>query len=148
MPMPARTVFTHVNRSARLYLRTYALILALVVFSSVGNLFLSLAMKRIGDPHAWTAAALLEHLLRILASGNIWIGIAFQLLFFVCYLTVLSWADFSFVKPSMAIGYALVTLLGALVLGEPVSLLRWFGVALICFGVALVARTDVRTTLS
>lgn len=148
MPMPMRTAFPHASRPVRLRLRTYAFILALVMFSSVGNLFLSLAMKRIGDPHAWTATALFEHLLRILASGNIWIGIAFQLLFFVCYLTVLSWADFSFVKPSMAIGYALVTLLGALVLGEPVSLLRWFGVALICSGVALVARTDVRTTPS
>ncbi|MCL6480365.1 MAG: EamA family transporter [Firmicutes bacterium] len=148
MPSPVRTTLSHAGQPARLRLRTYAFIVALVVFSSVGNLFLSLAMKRIGDPHAWTAAALFDHLLRILASGGIWIGIAFQLLFFVGYLTVLSWADFSFVKPSLAIGYALVTLLGALVLGEPVSLLRWFGIALICSGVALVARTDVRTTRS
>jgi drug/metabolite transporter (DMT)-like permease len=148
MPIPVRTTLSHASRPTGLRLRTYAFIVALVVFSSVGNLFLSLAMKRIGDPHVWTAAALFDHLLRILASGDIWIGIAFQLLFFVGYLTVLSWADFSFVKPSMAIGYALVTLLGALVLGEPVSLLRWLGVALICSGVALVARTDVRTTRS
>jgi drug/metabolite transporter (DMT)-like permease len=134
-------------RSSRLLrIRTYSLIAALVVFSSVGNLFLSIGMKRIGTLESFAPAMLFSHFVRIVTSGTIWLGIGFLLLFFVCYLTVLSWADFSFVKPSMAIGYAFVTLLGFLVLGEHVTAMRWFGVALICSGVALVGRTEVRTT--
>lgn len=133
------------HSSRLLRVRTYGLIAALVVFSSVGNLFLSIGMKRIGDPESLAPAALFFHFVHIVTSGTIWLGIGFLLLFFVCYLTVLSWADYSFVKPSMAAGYAFVTLLGFLVLGEHVTTMRWLGVALICSGVALVGRTEVRT---
>ncbi len=137
----------NLDRGRPLRIRTYGLIAALIVSSSVGNLFLSLGMKCIGDPGSFAPAALSSHFVRIVTSGTIWLGIGFLLLFFVCYLTVLSWADYSFVKPSMAVGYAFVTLLGFFVLGEHVTLMRWLGVGLICSGVALVGRTEVRTTL-
>jgi drug/metabolite transporter (DMT)-like permease len=39
-----------------------------------------------------------------------------------------------------------VALLGHFVLGEPVTRLRWIGVALICLGVLLVGRTPPSTT--
>jgi drug/metabolite transporter (DMT)-like permease len=59
---------------------------------------------------------------------------------------VLSWADFSYVLPATASMYAVVPLLGHFVLGERVTGLRWMGVALICLGVAFVARTPPSTT--
>jgi drug/metabolite transporter (DMT)-like permease len=39
-----------------------------------------------------------------------------------------------------------VALLGWLVLGEKVSLLRWAGIAVICLGVFVVSRTGAQTT--
>jgi drug/metabolite transporter (DMT)-like permease len=76
----------------------------------------------------------------------IWLGIAFLLSAMTCYLMLLSWADYSYVMPASSFGYAVVALLGVLVLRESVTSARWAGVALICVGVALVGRTEPRTT--
>jgi uncharacterized membrane protein len=66
--------------------------------------------------------------------------------FMVSYMTVLSWADYSYVMPAGAFGYALLTLLAVVVLHENVSPRRWVGVVLICIGVLLVGQTRPRTT--
>jgi drug/metabolite transporter (DMT)-like permease len=44
------------------------------------------------------------------------------------------------------VGYAAVTLVGVVALGETVSPRRWIGVALICVGVFLVGQTKPRTS--
>ena len=122
------------------------MIVLMAVLSSVGDMFLSLGMKRIGAVHGWDLDVLAPFLARVLSSGTIWLGIAFLLSFFVCYLAVLSWADFSFLKPSMAVGYAFVAFLGYRFLGETISPSRWTGVLFICVGVGLVGLTKIRTT--
>ena len=122
------------------------MIALMVGLSSVGDMYLSLGMKRLGAVHGWNFEVLASFAARILTSGTIWLGITFLLFFFIAYLAVLSWADFSFLKPSMAVGYAFVAFLGYRFLGETVSTTRWTGVVLICFGVALVGLTKIRTT--
>ena len=79
-------------------------------------------------------------------NGTIWVGIMFLTGFMVSYMTVLSWADYSYVMPAGAFGYALLTLLAVLFLHESVSPRRWVGVVLICAGVLLVGLTKPRTT--
>ena len=59
---------------------------------------------------------------------------------------VLSFADYSFVQPASSIAYAVVALLGYMMLGERISPLRWAGIAVICLGVFVVGRTNPRTT--
>jgi len=66
--------------------------------------------------------------------------------FMASYMTVLSWADYSYVMPAGAFGYALLTLLAVVLLHENVSPRRWVGVLLICVGVLLVGQTRPRTT--
>ncbi len=79
-------------------------------------------------------------------SWAIWIGISLLIGFLVSYMTVLSWADYSYVMPAGAFGYALLTLLAVVFLHESVSPRRWVGVVLICVGVLLVGQTNPRTT--
>jgi len=117
----------------------------MVLFSSVGNVLFSKGMKEIGEVSQWSAAVLAAIFLKVLASGWIWLGIGSQLLFLGSLLLVLSWADYSFVIPASAVGYAVVALLGRAFLGEAVSPARWVGVGLICLGVALVGRTPTNT---
>jgi drug/metabolite transporter (DMT)-like permease len=89
----------------------------------------------------------LAHALRLTATNaNIWIGIIFLTGFLISYMTVLSWADYSYVMPAGAFGYALLTLLAVIFLHESVSPVRWLGVILICVGVLLVGQTRPRTT--
>lgn len=74
------------------------------------------------------------------------VGIASLLAFFVAYLVVLSWADYSFVQPFSAISYGVVAALSFFLLHEVVTPLQWAGVGIICFGVFVVGNTSPRTT--
>ena len=124
--------------------KTYVLLAFMVLFGSLGNVLLSRGMKQIGEILDFSPSALAVVFGRIFTNGSIWLGISSLLVFFVSYLLLLSWADFSYVQPASAIGYALVAVLGYFMLGEFISLTRWTGVLLICAGVALVGGTDPR----
>jgi drug/metabolite transporter (DMT)-like permease len=126
--------------------RTAVLIAMTVLFNSVGSLFLSIGMKQVGKVQEWSLMQLATMGRMTAASGTIWLGVGMLALFFVSYLLVLSWADYSYVLPASAAGYAIVPLLGYVFGGEQVSRLRWGGVVLICLGVILVGRTPVRTS--
>jgi drug/metabolite transporter (DMT)-like permease len=128
--------------------RTNALVIAMVLFSSVGDILLSKGMKEIGWVSEVSPGLLLTAFLGTLTSGMVWLGISCLLLFFVSYLLVLTWADYSYVMPAAAVGYPIVTFLGYAILGEEVSLTGWAGVILICVGVMVVGRTPPRTTQS
>ncbi len=126
--------------------RTYVLVVLMVLCSSVGNILLSKGMKQIGAVSLASPGSLAEAFVQTVRNATIWLGITGLLMFFVCYLVVLSWADYSFVQPASASGYAIVPVLGYILLGEVVPSTRWLGVACICLGVLLVGRTPPRTT--
>ena len=132
--------------SPGLHLKTYVLILFIALFAPLGNVLLSKGMKTIGSARNWEPRQLFHILVQILASGYIWLGIACLLAFFVAYMLVLTWADYSYVQPASSFAYAVVAVLGLLLLGERVNLLRWFGIAVICVGVFIVGHTHPRTT--
>lgn len=125
--------------------KTYSLVASVVLFSSLGNVLLSKGMKHIGEITSFSPSALLDVFLRTFRSGTIWLGILSLAVFFVSYLLLLNWADFSFVQPVCSIGYAGVAVLSYFLLGEIISPTRWLGVVLICGGVALVSGTEPRT---
>jgi drug/metabolite transporter (DMT)-like permease len=126
--------------------RTLALTALAVVLNAAGNVFLKMGMRRVGEITSFSPDALRGVAWRVSTSGMLWLGVAVLALFFVCYLVLLSWADYSFIQPASAGGYAIVPFLGWLMAGEQVGALRWGGVLLICLGVLLVGRTRVRTT--
>ena len=83
--------------------------------------------------------------MRVFGTGSIWLGVASLLTFFLANVLVLSWADYSYVQPASSVGYGVVALLGYFMLGEPVSPLRWLGIAIICLGVLVVGQTNPRS---
>jgi drug/metabolite transporter (DMT)-like permease len=132
----------------RLRAKTVVLLVLMVLFGSTGDILLSAGMKKIGAVNDWSPAALAGVVFQTFTSGTVWLGISGLILFFVCYLLVLSWADYSFVLPATATSYVVVPLLGFLLLGEMVGPVRWAGVALIGVGVALVGLTPPSTTVA
>jgi drug/metabolite transporter (DMT)-like permease len=127
------------------HLKTSLLILVMVLAGPLGNVLLGKGMKQAGTLALWPPAEAVHTLFRILATVPIWLGIASLLTFFVANVLVLSWADYSYVQPASSIGYGVSALLGYLLLGEPVSPLRWLGIAIICLGVLIVGQTDPRS---
>src|SRR6266700_3774268 len=132
--------------SPALHLKTYVLILFMVLFAPLGNVLLSKGMKQVGSAKNWEPGELFHIFASITTSGYIWLGIACLLAFFVAYMLVLTWADYSYVQPASAFSYAVVAVLGLFLLGERVNLLRWSGIVVICFGVFIVGHTHPRTT--
>ena len=118
----------------------------MVCFGSLGDVLLSKGMKQIGEASFSSPAAFLDVLYRAFSSATVWAGILSLILFFVCYVLVLTWADFSYVLPASATSYALVPLLGVALLGERVSAVRWAGIALIFLGVMLVGSTNPKSS--
>ena len=129
----------------RIRIKTLVMILAMVVCANAGDLMLKRGMTKIGAVQI-SASGLQHALLATITNGTIWIGIFFLTGFMLSYMTVLSWADYSYVMPAGAFGYALLTLLAVVFLHEHVSSRRWIGVVLICVGVLLVGQTRTRTT--
>jgi drug/metabolite transporter (DMT)-like permease len=132
--------------SPQLHLKTYIFILFIVLFAPLGNILLGKGMRSIGSARGWELQDVFHILVRILSSGYIWLGIACLLAFFVAYMLVLTWADYSYVQPASAFSYAMVAILGYFLLGEQLSLLRWAGILVICAGVFIVGQTHPRTT--
>src|SRR5436853_5328925 len=92
--------------SSTLQKKTYGLLASMVFFSSLGNVLLSRGMKQTGEIADFSLAALAVTFVKTFTNGSIWLGILSLLVFFVSYLLLLSWADFSYVQPASAIGYA------------------------------------------
>jgi hypothetical protein len=134
------------TESPGLHFKTFLLILMIVVFAPLGNVLLGKGMKTVGPATHWTVADLWTVFVSICSSGYIWLGVASLMTFFVAYMLVLTWADYSYVQPASSFSYAMVALLGYLLLGEVISPLRWFGIAVICLGVLIVGHTPPRTT--
>jgi len=129
----------------RLRFKTLVMVLLMVVCANVGDLMLKRGMLQIGAVRI-SAPGIWHALLSTIHNGTIWLGILFLIGFTLCYMTAVSWADYSYVMPAGAFGYAVQTTLAVVVLHEAVNAQRWFGVVLIVLGVLLVGQTHPNTT--
>ncbi|MGC2619668.1 MAG: EamA family transporter [Acidobacteriaceae bacterium] len=129
-----------------LHLKTFLMIGVMILAGPLGNVLLGRGMKHVGPLSLWPLPVLLHTGLAIFSTPSIWLGIAALITFFISWSLALSWADYSFVRPASSLAYAVVALLGWLMLGEHVSPLRWAGIAVICLGVLVVSRTAPKTT--
>ena len=129
----------------RLRYKTLLVVLLMVLCANLGDLMLKRGMLQIGAVRV-SASGLWQALLSTIHNGTIWMGIIFLMGFTLCYMTAVSWADYSYVMPAGAFGYALQTTLAVVILHEVVDARRWMGVALIVVGVMLVGQTHPSTT--
>jgi uncharacterized membrane protein len=115
---------------------------AVVVLSNVlGNFSLTWGMRQVGR------VLTLSPWPYIAALFNPWValGVSLLIVWLISQMTLLSWADLSYVLPVTSIGYVLVALVGRFFLHEEITLGRWLGIGLITAGVMLVSRTAPRS---
>jgi len=122
--------------------RLWTAIGVLVLSSSTGDVLLSAAMKRVGDMDALRRRhGLFAVIARVIREKYFLIGLVCLIFSFFCLLTALSWGEVSLVAPASAsLTYICSVLLAKFFLKENVDHRRWIAAALVCVGVALLAK--------
>ena len=107
----------------------------------LGNFALSQGMRQFGSSVSLSVVSLFG------VFSNLWIasGICLLAIWMISQLSLLSWADLSYVLPLTAASYVLTAVIGAVALGEYVSTAHWVGICMIFMGVMVVGRTAPRT---
>jgi multidrug transporter EmrE-like cation transporter len=131
---------TKPERALSLSAKTRLFTLIVIVSNVIGNLALSRGLHSTASLVGGPAVGYI----RVLFNPWVALGVVFLIVWFLSHMTLLSWADLSYVLPVTAIGYALIALGGRVFLHESVSLVRWGGIAFIVFGVSLVGGTAPR----
>lgn len=127
-------------------MRTILVLFIAICAQTLGDVFLTRGMRSVGEVNTLDVAELFQIGLQVFTTPYIWLGILILSIFFGLYLIALSWADLSYVLPVTAFGYVLNAFMSWQMLGERVSFVRWLGTVIICVGVAVVSRTEQRTT--
>lgn len=110
-------------------------VLVVVLFTSSGQLLLRLGMRGINI----SQLALQDLLGYVIRTPLLWLAIALYAISTLLWMRVLAEFPVGSVYPMVAIGYVLVTIGGIVFLGERVPLQAWIALAVICFGVLLLA---------
>ncbi len=127
-------------------MKTLVVLFVAICAQTLGDVCLTKGMKSIGEVNTLDPAELFHIGVQVFTTPYVWLGILILSVFFGLYLVALSWADLSFVLPVTAFGYVMNAVMAWQLLGEHISPARWLGTLVICFGVAVVAKTEQRTT--
>jgi drug/metabolite transporter (DMT)-like permease len=119
------------------------LILISVLFAALAQLTLKHGMNQVtaGGAHPLSLHHPTDTVTRIITNPSVWGGLALFVLSASVWLIVLSRTSLSFAYPFASLTYVLILLFDRLVLNEPISGLRYGGVALIIAGLVLISRT-------
>lgn len=117
--------------------KTWLAVIILSLADSAGDLLLASGMKKIGKIEKMSIKEALQVIYKIIINPSILSGIACQGIAFLMFITVLSWADISFVRPATALTY-LFSMIGAkLILRETFTKEKLMGITLIGMGILL-----------
>lgn len=74
----------------------------------------------------------------LILSGLILYGIGA-----LAWIAVLARVNLSYAYPFLALNFVLIAVVARLFLGEAVPMMRWFGIAVICAGIFMVAQSSL-----
>ncbi|HMD48678.1 MAG TPA: hypothetical protein VKG79_06260 [Bryobacteraceae bacterium] len=142
--MPENAVETAMPAVRRVDLKVKLLTVFVVLTNVIGNLAMSWGMK-----HQNTDLGLSPlPYIRLIFSPWVLLGTTLLIFWLLSRMTLLGWADLSYVLPVTSIGYVLNAVLGRIVFSEAISWQRWAGTAAIVVGIVLVGMTAANTTTS
>jgi len=118
-----------------------AMIAAIVVFATIGDVMIAAAMRAIGDLDEIKARkGLGGAILTVVGSPRFMLGVSFMALSFFSLLFALSHADLSLVAPASAsLTFVTNAIAAKIFLRENVDHRRWIAAILVCAGVTLLA---------
>jgi uncharacterized membrane protein len=130
------------SATRRIDLKTKLLTAFVVCTNVLGNFSMSWGMKHQAVDLGLSPFAYI----RLIFTPWVLLGTALLILWLLSRMTLLGWADLSYVLPVTSIGYVMSAILGKVFFGEQVTWHRWLGTALIVVGIIFVGLTTANTT--
>ena len=122
-------------------IKVIPMLVFLICCSTGGDITMTYAMKRVGEPASFHPRAILRFVGRAAQNGWVWLALPLLAAAFYSLLVLLSWAPLSVVIPASAFNYVVGALGAKYLLKERVSSKRWIGIVVVCVGVMLVLLT-------
>jgi len=119
-------------------MKTFLLLCSLVVGSSLGEILSAKGMRKVGAV-SFRPKALVGAIGRMVRSPYLFVGVACLAVAFFSFISMLSYADLSFVVPLTAVSYITNTLGARFFLKERISKARWKGTLLVTLGVTIIS---------
>jgi multidrug transporter EmrE-like cation transporter len=127
-----------VERRRENNLGNYFLLAVSISLAVAGQLLMKQGMMIFGK---YPISQIAQKLIPMFMQPYVFFGLACFGISSIFWLAVLSRIDLSFAYPLVSIGYVVVALVSYFFFKENVSLIRWMGIATICFGVFLISRS-------
>jgi len=122
--------------------KTKLLTIFVVCANVLGNFSMSWGMKHQTTDLGFSPV----EYIRLIFTPWVLLGTALLILWLLSRMTLLGWADLSYVVPVTSIGYVLSAVLGKVFFGEQVTWQRWLGTGFIVIGIIFVGLTAANTT--
>ena len=113
-----------------------------LTFETTGVILLSKGLKELEGPKSFTVREIVRLVGDAVTSKHIIFGVAFEAVFFLGLLIMMSNADVSFVWPLTSLTFVFSTFAAKFYLHEQIDPLRWTGVAFIVIGAGLITFTE------
>lgn len=110
------------------------LVLVCILAGSAGQILWKYGMSGMGKISGFDDLLRIQTLINIFSNKYILIGLILYALSVVLWLGALSTLDVSFMYPMLSLGYVITSILGIYFFGENVTIIRWFGIALVVIG--------------
>ena len=124
--------------------RLVIILFVALCFETTGVIMLSKGLRVLPGPKNYSAGEIARLVGRGITSKDIVLGVAFEAVFFVGLLMLMSNADVSFVWPLTSLTFVFSTFAAKFYLHEEVDTLRWLGVIFIVCGAGLITFTEKR----
>jgi multidrug transporter EmrE-like cation transporter len=115
-------------------------ILLTIVFTVIGQLLVKQGMREVSTGAA-QGPAVTQLIGAALTNMKVILGLGSAVIAALSWMVALSHSDLSFAYPFMGLPIVLVLALSGVVLGETVPIGRWVGVAIVCVGLLIAARS-------
>jgi len=113
-------------------------------FETTGVIMLSKGLRTLPGPKDYSPIEIARLVGRGTSNKNIVLGVAFEAVFFVGLLMMMSNADVSFVWPMTSLTFVFSTVAAKFYLREQIDGLRWIGVICIVCGAGLITFSEKR----
>jgi len=119
-------------------LRGILMLIFFVLCNTGGEIAMSYAMKRVGEPQGFRPKELLRFVWSAARNRWMWLAVPLLAASFYSLLILFSWAPVSVVIPASSSNFIVGTFCAKYLLKEDVSSKRWMGVICVWVGVLLV----------